>query len=125
MIVFIALRIFTFNCSPASILLAGKTFIFKSSFLDILNPFYAYHSILLFKIAFRHPDSTNIMHPNIMTSRYIRRICRFYEIVIVAFLFFLSPLSHNFNQRDVLILLSFYFLSGNILLLLLAVRTFL
>ena len=125
MIIFITLRILALDCCSTFILFADEALVFKSSFFYILNPFYIDHSIFLFKIALRNPNSADIMHPHIVTDWYFSRICWLYEIIIVTFLFFFTFFSHNLNNIILVLLLSFYLLSGYIFLFLLAVWTLL
>lgn len=126
MIIFIAFRVFTFDCSTTFVLLAGETLTFESTIVYIFNSFDANNSILLLKIALWHPNRANIMHPNIVANRSIRWICWLYKIVVVALLLSLTFFSDNFNNGLAnRLLLSLYFLFRHIFFLLLVVRTLL
>jgi hypothetical protein len=123
MIIFITFRIFTFYSSPTSTFLTGKTLVFKSFFFNILDSFYTNYSIFLLKVAFRNPDSTNIMNPNIMTSWYSCWISWFYEVVIVTLLLFFAFFSYHFYSN--LIFLTLYSLLRIVFLFLFIIWTFL
>ena len=97
MVVLIALSVLTLHCSPALILLTYDTLIPKPLLLDILYPFYVYHAILLLEVAFRNPNSTHIVYPYIVAHWYLSRIGGLHEIVIVAFFFLLSSLTHHLD----------------------------
>ena len=88
MIVFVALWILTFDCCPTSIFLANKTSIFESFMINIFYTSHTDSPIFLLKITLRHPDSTYIVYPNIMTSRNISRISWFNKIIVVIIFFF-------------------------------------
>lgn len=83
MIVFFALLILTFNTSTCLYFLAYITLMFVSLLLYVLDTFYIYSSILLFKVTFRDPNRTNIMYPDVMTSRLIVGIARLIEVVVI------------------------------------------
>ncbi len=123
MVIFITFSILAFNCCSTFIFFADKALVFKPFFINILNTFYTDNPILFLKIEFRHPNSTNIMNPYIMTGRNFSRISRFNKIVIVAFLLFLSSLS-NYKYFILLLLFTFDLLSWNILFFLFIIRTF-
>lgn len=122
MIKFITLTILTFYCCSTSILFANKAFSFESFLLDVLNSFYINDPILLLEIALWNPYGTDIMNPNIMANRNLRRIAWFYKIIIVTFLLFLTFLS-NYSYY-LLLLWNLVLLTWNILLLLLTIGTF-
>lgn len=71
MIVFIALLVLAFNCSTASILLAGKAFASEPSMVDIFDPFDADHAVLLLEVALRNPNSADVVNPNVVTYRNV------------------------------------------------------
>lgn len=123
MVVLIALNIFTFYSCSTFIFLTGKAFIFKPLLINIFDSFNTYHSILFLEVTLRHPNSTNIMNPNVMASRDWGRISWFYEIVIVTLFLLFTFFSYYFYSC--LIFLAFYFLLHYVFLFLFIVRTFL
>lgn len=73
-VVLIALRVLAFNSSAASALLAGKALTLEPLMVYVLDPLDTYHSIFLLEEAFRHPNGTDIVYPDIMAHRGVRRV---------------------------------------------------
>ncbi len=71
MIILSAFRVFAFDTSTAFGLFAYKALVFVAFFVDIFNPSHINDAIFFFKVALRHPDRADIMHPNIMTAGLI------------------------------------------------------
>ena len=112
--IFFTFWILTFNWCTSFNLFTAEAFMFVSLFLNVLNSFYVYNSILLLKITLWNPNWTHIMDPYIMTNWLIVWVCSFVEIVIVKFLFLLFILCISLYIT--------YFLSYYILLFLLIIR---
>lgn len=125
MVVFVAFWVFTFDCSSTLVLLTDKTLVFESLLFDIFDSFDADDTILFLEIAFRHPNCTDIMDPDIVTDWYISWICGFYEVIIVTFLLFFTFFPDYLDNIILILLLSFYILFWYIFFFLLAVWTLL
>jgi hypothetical protein len=128
-IVLVTLGILAFDSSSAPIFLADETLVLESLFLDVLDALDADDAVLFLEVALGHPDGTYIVHPHVMAYWCFSRVCRFYEVVIIALFLFLTSFSNYLDDVVVVLLilclLSFNLRLWNVLFFLLVVRTFL
>lgn len=85
MVVFGTILIVTFDTSTCSNLSTSQTSLFKSSLVDVLHSFNINKPIFLFKVTLRNPNSTHVVHPNIMADRLVCWIRCLAKIIIIWF----------------------------------------
>jgi hypothetical protein len=70
-IVLFTFRVFTFYSCAAARFTTNETFVAEATSLYVFDAFDTDSSVFLLKIALRYPDSANIMHPYVVTHRYV------------------------------------------------------